>query len=70
MAEARYAVIETDTNLCVNLVILDDSLDASELSPYPGTFLVKITDSTGAPTIAGTYDSDTEKFVVPKYLQE
>ena len=70
MAEARYTIVETSTNLLVNIIIWDDSLDESEMSPYPGTYVVKITESTGEPTMAGTYDKDTGKFVLPKFLQE
>lgn len=68
MADARYAVVETSTSLVVNFIVLDDSLEDSYISE-DGTSIVKITDSTGDPTIAGTYNTSSQEFVKPRYAQ-
>ena len=68
MAEARYAIVENDTNLVVNCLVIDK--DNQPPTPIiAGTYEVEITEATGEPTTAGTYDPSSKVFVVPKYLQ-
>lgn len=40
MADAKYAVIETETKLVVNFILIDD--ENEEYTPRTGTYIVKV----------------------------
>ena len=69
MVELRYAVIENDTNLIVNMTMMDPDNFARTPENSP-VYYVEITESAGEAVIAGTYAPSSKKFVLPKYLQE